>query len=134
MVKKVVLDTNILISAFGWEGNCRDLFRKIINNELILILSKKQINEIKRVLNYPKFSFTNSQKEKFIRILYENSRIIESNSIFNIIDDKDDNMFLEIAFDSKAEYIISGDKDLLNLKVFKNIKIISVKDFLNKYP
>jgi uncharacterized protein len=133
MVKKIVLDTNVLISAFGWEGNCRSLFRKIINNEFILILSHKQINEIKRVIDYPKFSFTNIQKDYFIKILYDNSKIIESFSYFNILEDKDDNIFLETAFDGNAEYIISGDKDLLKLKVFKNIKILSVKDFLNKY-
>jgi uncharacterized protein len=133
MVKKIVLDTNVLISAFGWEGNCRSLFRKIINNEFILILSHKQINEIKRVIDYPKFSFTNIQKDYFIKILYDNSKIIESFSYFNILEDKDDNIFLETAFDGNAEYIISGDKDLLKLKVFKNIKILSVKDFLNKF-
>ena len=58
MGKKVVLDTNILISAFGWGGNPKQIFNKIIGKELELITSSEQFEELSKVLDYPKFNFT----------------------------------------------------------------------------
>ena len=49
--KKIVLDTNILISALGWRGKPNEIFRKVINGELELIISKKQIEELKTILH-----------------------------------------------------------------------------------
>ena len=56
--KKIVIDTNNLISALGWEGNSRDLLIRVINKEYEFIISIKQIEELKRVLDYPKFGFS----------------------------------------------------------------------------
>ena len=66
--KRIVLDTNIIISAFGWDGKPREILREILNKEFDLIISKKQLEEIFKVLGYPKFKFTDSQKSKFINI------------------------------------------------------------------
>jgi len=52
--KKVVLDTNVLISAFGWKGKQRIIFEKILNREFELIISQKQLIELYEVLSYPK--------------------------------------------------------------------------------
>jgi len=130
--KKVVLDTNILISAFGWEGNSRELLRQVMNQEHECILSVKIIKELKRVLDYPKFKFTNEQKKKFLEIVLQFSTVIDTKIELDVCDDKNDNMFLECALEGKADYIITGDDDLLRLKKFNNITIINVKEFLKK--
>ena len=61
MGKKVVLDTNVLISALGWGGNPKMIFIKCIDGHLSLVTSKEQLDELQRVLEYPKFGFTETQ-------------------------------------------------------------------------
>ena len=63
--KKIVVDTNNLISALGWNGNSRELLRNIIDREFELFISKKQIEELKRVMDYPKLKFNEEQKPDF---------------------------------------------------------------------
>lgn len=130
--KKIVLDTNIIISAFGWEGNSRELLRQILNQEHECILSVKIVKELKKVLDYPKFKFTSEQKKKFLEIVLQISTVIETKIELDVCDDKNDNIFLECSIEGKADYIITGDDDLLRLKKFNNVEIISVKDFLKK--
>ena len=130
--KKIVIDTNNLISALGWEGNSRDLLIRVINKEYEFIISIKQIEELKRVLDYPKFGFSKEQKRKFLEIIFEIANVIDTKLKLNVTDDEKDNMLLECAIEGEADYIISGDNDLLRLKKFRNARIVSVKEFLGK--
>ena len=60
---KVTLDTNILVSAFGWtKGNPHRIMQLVIEGEIELFISHEQFGELSRVLNYPKFNFTEIQK------------------------------------------------------------------------
>ena len=130
--KKVVLDTNVLISALGWEGNPRAIFKKAIDKEFELILSSKQLGELLRVLNYPKFKFTDEQKERFLSILLSIATLVKTKSEIDIIkEDPDDNIILEPANEMKISYIISGNEHLLKLKEFKDAKIVTAKKFLD---
>ena len=129
--KKIVIDTNNLISALGWEGKSKELFRQVIDKKHDLHISIKQIEELKEVMNYPKFSFTEEQKRKFLEILFEISNIVETKTSLNVIkEDPDDDVLLECAVESNADYIVSGDEHLKKLKEFRKIKIVSVSDFL----
>lgn len=130
---KVTLDTNILISAFGWEGNSKQIFNEIISGDIELIFSSEQFDELSRVLDYPKFKFTEKQKRKFKNLILEIAIFVQSEEKIEVIkDDPDDNIILESALAGKVNYIITGDSHLLNLKEFKGIKIITAKDFLEK--
>jgi len=60
--RKVTLDTNILISALGWKGNHHQILQKVIDGEIELFISYDQFDELSRVLDYPKFDFTDEQK------------------------------------------------------------------------
>lgn len=130
--KKIVLDTNILISSLGWKGNLRTIFNKVIDGEFELILSFEQLRELLRVLDYPKFKFTDKQKDRFLSILLEISTLVETKSKVDIVEeDPDDNIILEPANEMKIDYIISGDQHLLKLKKFKDTKIVTAKKFLD---
>ena len=119
MVKRVVLDTNVLISALGWEGRPREIFKKILNKKFELILSTKQLEEIRRVMNYPRFNFNEKQKLTFLNILYDISTIVEIPGQLKIIKaDSDDNIILETALEGSADFIISGDEHLIKLKEY----------------
>lgn len=134
MGKKLVLDTNILISALGWEGNARIILQKVIDGQFELLISAKQLEELLRAMNYPKFKFTEDQKTRFISVLMEVATIVEVVHKADIIkEDPSDNMHLECALSGKADYIITGDnKHLLKLKVFEGIRIIKAREFLDQ--
>ena len=129
--KKIVVDTNNLISAFGWNGNSRELLRNIIDKEFELFISKKQIEELKRVMDYPKLKFNEEQKTRFLEILFQIANVVNTTLKIDVIkEDIEDNFLLECAAEINADYIISGDEHLKKLKEYKNIKIVSVNEFL----
>jgi putative PIN family toxin of toxin-antitoxin system len=131
--EKIVVDTNILISALGWDGKPRALFMRILDGKHELILSRKQFIEIKRVLDYPKFGFSPEQKDCFLKILLRISALVETKIELDIIkEDYSDNMLLECAIEKKAKYIVSGDRHLRKLKNYKGVKILTASEFLKK--
>lgn len=133
--KKVILDTNILISALGWEGNERAIFNKVIEKKIELILSFKQLGELLRVMEYPKFKFSEEQKDRFLSILLESATLVTIASTVDVVkEDPDDNLILEPANEMKIDYIISGNEHLLKLREFKGAKIITAKQFLQLSP
>ncbi len=130
--KRIILDTNILISALGWKGNPRIIFDRVIAGEFELILSYKQLNELLRVLNYPKFKFTDEQKDRFLSILLEVAILVKTESEVDVIkEDPNDNVILEPTNEMKIDYIISGNDHLLKVKEFKGAKIVTAKEFLD---
>ena len=132
--KKIVVDTNVAISALGWGGHPDELIRKVAKGELLLYISPEIIDEIIEVMNYPKFNFTVQRKQALLSILKDKSIMVEPKRKIQIIEeDPSDNMFLECAVSAKVDYIVSGDKHLLSLKEFNDIKIIKVADFLREF-
>ena len=128
---KVILDTNILISALGWSGKPKVIFEKCLHEELELVTSPNQIEELKRVIDYPKFNFTEEQKATFISIILEMATMVEITGKVNVVvDDPDDNAILETAIVGNAQYLISGDPHLLKLKEFAKVKIFTASEFL----
>lgn len=130
--KKIILDTNILISALGWKGNPQIIFDRVIVGEFELILSYKQLNELLRVMRYPKFKFTDEQKDRFLSILLEVATLVKTKSEVDVIKEyPSDNIILEPANEMSIDYIISGNDHLLKVKEFKGAKIVTAKEFLD---
>ena len=134
MVPKIVIDTNIYISAIFWGGKPRavvDLGR----SEQVLIFTSSEIEkEIEKKLK-TKFGISD---EEAAQILLDFSTftvpVKVSRRITVIDDDPDDDKFIECAVVSRAGFIVSGDKHLLNLKEYKRIKIMKAADFLSIIP
>ncbi len=128
---KVFLDTNILISALGWKGKPRVIFEKCLHRELELVTSPNQIEELKRVMDYPKFNFTEEQKARFLSVILEIAVMVEIPGKVKVVEeDPDDNAMLETAIVGKVDYLISGDPHLLKLNEFANVKIVTASEFL----
>ena len=129
---KVFLDTNILISALGWKGKPRVISEKCLQGELELITSPPQIDELKRVMDYPKFNFREEQKTTFISIILEIAAVVEIQGKIRVIEDDpdDDDAMLETAVVGNVDYVISGDPHLLKLKEFAKVKIVTASEFL----
>ena len=128
---KVLLDTNILISALGWSGKPKVIFEKCLHGELGLVTSLNQIEELKRVMDYPKFNFSEEQRVTFISIILEIATMVEITGKVNVVvDDPDDNAILETAIVGNVQYLVSGDPHLLKLKEFAKVKIVTASEFL----
>lgn len=131
---RVVFDTNIYISAFHFRGNIPSRILDLaINSEMELIISKKIIAELRGVLRI-KFDYEKDKLDMLEELLLETCRMVEPKKRLNVIKaDPDDNMILECAEEGKAVIIVSGDKHLLNLKKYGNIKIMTAREFLDIY-
>ena len=128
---RIVPDTNILISAFIVEGNEYRLIEKCFKREILLITSADVIDEFKEVALRPKFGFTEEEVDDFVNALIEAAEVVmPKEKVSGVCRDPDDDKLLEAALEGNADYIISGDKDMLVLKRFRNIKVVTAAKFL----
>jgi uncharacterized protein len=128
---KVLLDSNIFISALGWKGKPRVIFEKCLYGELELVTSADQLDELMRVMDYPKFKFTEEQKQTMLGIITAIATVVEIPRKLEVIkEDPDDDIILETAVVGNVDYLVSGDPHLLELVKFGQLKIITVNDFL----
>ena len=130
---RIVPDTNILVSAMGWNGNEREVLLATFSDDVDLVLSENLIAELLRVLSYEKLSHLPVDKvSSFVEIIMETAIIIETTSQLSVIkEDPSDDRVLECAVDGSADYIVSGNKHLLNLKEYEGIRILRAKAFLD---
>ena len=129
---KIVLDANIFISSFFWGGNPKKVIERVISGIDELFITKEILNEIDSVIRRPKFHVENDKINYFINSIEEIGNIITPQKlVINGSRDRTDNKYIECGITVNAEYIISGDIHLLELKKYKNIKIVKAKDYLD---
>ena len=128
---KLVLDTNVFISAFYWGGNPQRIIDRIIEGTDELYISNEILNEIASVMGRPKFKSTPEVIEKYIRAIEKiGKKVFVTGKIKGICRDKDDDDKIECGILSGADYLITGDDDLLILGNFQHIKIATVNEYL----
>ena len=131
---RIVLDTNILVSAITAKGKPRDLLRLAIQRQYLLIASKETIEEFVEVLQRPKFKRTRNEVTKAKNVLVKTGKTIKVTSKRRVVEeDPDDDIFINTALDAKADYIVSGDPHLLGLSNYKGIEIVTVNGMLKKF-
>jgi len=130
---KVVLDTNIYISAILFGGKPEKIRKLSKEGKIELLVSEAIIAEVAEILR-KKFDWESWQISQIINEIRETATlVIPHQTIFVIKKDEDDNRILECAVEGKAHHIISGDKrHLLPLKEYQGIKILSPVEFLRK--
>ena len=111
--KKVILDTNLWIS-FLITKNYSFIDKFVENQKVTLIFSKELIQEFLTVATRPKFQkyFTDQDIQKLLRSFDNFAKIIETTSKIEICRDFKDNFLLNLAIDSKADFLVTGDNDL----------------------
>ena len=131
-MKRVILDTNVLISALLFKGRLTlfvELWRK---GAIIPVISRETFAELRDVLHYPKFALAEDE----IRALVEDEIL----PFFEVVDVKEevtgvcrdpyDDQFLTAAINSGAVWLVTGDKDLLDLGTYRCITIVTPQEFL----
>jgi len=135
---RAVVDTNLFISGLfakdTLSARLQDLW---INQDFDLITSMEIIKEVSRVLYYPRIQDRFKPKEdtirRFFRLIFR--KAIIAKDIYKtdrVADDPTDNKFLACALEKKADYIVSRDPHLRNIKHYHGIQIIDAKTFIEK--
>ena len=130
---KLVLDTNIFISSFFWGGNPRKIMTRIIDGKDTLYVSDEILYEVFSVMKRPKFNINHRQIIHFINSIKEIAhRVVILGMVKNVCRDSDDDKILECAILANVDFIISGDNDLLSLKEFNGIPVITASEYIEK--
>lgn len=135
---KAVIDTSVMVSVvFAQQGLAKELRDMIADGAFELVTSKEIIAELDRVLHYPRilrqFRATKENVADLIGLIVEKATFTEGRvSLRKIEEDPSDDMFLACALEGHADYIVSRDPHLRNLKRFQGIDIVDVKTFLGK--
>lgn len=127
---KAVFDTNVLLAAFLTEGVCAKLLTRARKRQFNLTICPFILHEFESILA-KKFSATKQEKENAVALITEAVQDIvkPSKVVTGVCRDKDDDNVLACALEAGAAYLVTGDKDLHQLKLFKGIRIITPRDF-----
>ena len=130
-IKRVIIDTNLWIS-FLITNNLNILSELFLFERFQIIFSDELFNEFLDVARRPKFKkyFDEKSVQLLIENISEKLEFIEVASAITICRDLKDNFILALSIDGNADYIVTGDKDLLSLNGFKGKKIISINEFI----
>ena len=126
---KVVLDTNVLVSALVFGGKPRAVVEMLLENGTIIV-SAEILTEIRRIIHakFPAFKIHLARLEKLLK---RDAKWVELGSTqVTVYRDPDDNKIIETAVIGTADYIVSGDEDLLVLQAYGAITILKSAEFL----
>jgi len=126
---RVLLDTNILISAFQFGGTPLYVFDSVLSKLIIGITSDELIVELLGVFRR-KFLLDDDTIRLAEKKIRHSFRIVAPTVSLDVLDDVDDNRVLEAAITGRCDHIVTGDADLLRLKQYKSIDIMTPSEFL----
>lgn len=130
----VVFDVNVLISALIIKGKPKELWLKAVRKEFNLVSSRQILSDFLAVVGRKKFQRYVKEKDivDFLEAFNSTAKFVNTRSNFRVVkQDPDDDVILATAYDGRADYIVSGDRHLLELKKFRRIKIVTVDEMLN---
>ena len=127
---KIVIDTNLWISYLITKGFKR-LDNLIYSEQACLVFCQELIDEFIEVAKRPKFKeyFRSEDVKKLLELFDSYGELVRVSSKINICRDIKDNFLLSLSVDSQADYLITGDNDLLEIKNFGKTNILTIKDF-----
>jgi putative PIN family toxin of toxin-antitoxin system len=137
-VINAVIDTSVMVSVAFPKGElARELRDMIADGAFAPVTSKEIMAELYRVLHYPRilkqFNASEDDINEFIGMIMEHALLAKGHyTLHEIKEDPSDDIFLACAMEAKADFIVSRDPHLRNLKQFQGIKIVDVKEFVEK--
>jgi len=130
---KVVLDTNIYISGILFAGKPREVLDLAIKGKIHVFISPDILSELRDVLSRKKFGFSPEHVDIIIREIESITTMVNPAKKYSIVSHDSDNIIIDCAMESRVEYIITGDNDLLCLNKYKSITIINPALFIEEY-
>lgn len=128
---RLVIDTNLWIS-FIISNKLQYLDELLRSSHITLLFSTELLDEIRRTASKPKLKifFPSGTVEEMLDVIEPFSEMVEVESVVNECRDPNDNFLLALAKDGNADFLITGDKDLLSIKQFEHTKIITFSDLI----
>lgn len=130
MTPRAVLDTNVIVSGFGWPGAPAEILDATLDGRLVLVTSPPLLAELRRVLGYPKLAKVITGGAQLADLVEESGVVVLPSRVFAVIDDESDNRVLEAAVEGAADYIVSGDDHLLGLGSFQGIPVMPPAEYV----
>lgn len=136
-MQKVVIDTNVIVSALIQKNYPFLIIDELfLEGKIIVCVSAELVQEYFEVLSRPKFArfpdFISGAKSILAEI-GSNAKIYTPEIKLDIISDKDDNMILELADESEADFIITGNTNDFTMPAYRNTKIVTPKEYWENY-
>lgn len=131
-MRRVVIDTNVMVSAY-LGGGLETIIVAWTAGKFTLIVSNQVVSEYLEVLSRPRFKITHDELNDFAALILSKAEfVLPEESIHAVEADPSDNQLIEAAVAGQADYIVSGDKHLLELKEFQGVAIIMPRAFLEQ--
>lgn len=129
---KIVIDTNVLISGVFFGGFPRKILSSVVEKRITACATTEIINEYEEIIQEMIKRKQGHINKDILAPLLNAMELIEPVSRVELSRDPDDDKFIGCAKDAHALYIVSGDKDLLVLKQYENIQIVSAKESVHR--
>lgn len=131
-----VIDTNILIRALIKPlGTVAPIIVRLQQGKFTLVYSQQLLDELIEKLELPririKYGLDREKIENFLTLLVALGERVEPDRKVSVCRDPDDNLVIEVALAGKAEFVVTGDEDLLVLKQFETVRFITPREFLS---
>ena len=128
----VVIDTNILISYLWGSRNAETIVRMIVDGQIQPVISLPIVEELISVGTRGKFQkrFSSEIFRKFCNAYTDVSAMVSPKKRITVSADIKDNIFLECAVEARVDYLITGDRHLLDVQNFEGIPILAPAEFL----
>jgi putative PIN family toxin of toxin-antitoxin system len=131
---RLVLDTNVVVSALLWDGGPRKLLSAGRRGELELYSSPPLLRELTDVLCRPKFQpkIAASQLlvDQIVDLYAELATLVRPVPVPRLVNDPDDDVVIATALAAKADHVVTGDKALLSIARYEGARIVSVAEAL----
>jgi len=132
-VVRIIIDTNLWIS-FLITKDLSKLDKLLLKNTVRLVFSQELLDEFLEVVQRPKFKkyFSQSDIISILATINDYADFVDVKSVMQLCRDEKDNFLLALAVDSNADYLFTGDLDLLELKTVGNTAIVQLSKYLNQ--
>ena len=129
---RIVIDTNVIASAIFFGGKPYQLLQYIMEGQVDVVASKEIVDEYEEIVLRLKQKYPSISTRIPLQEILGRFEIIRVTADIHISRDPDDDKFISCAIDGKCLYIVSGDRDLLDIEHYGDIEILTVVDFLNR--
>jgi putative PIN family toxin of toxin-antitoxin system len=130
-VIRALLDTNTIVSGVGWGGPPGAVLDAALAGHFEIVTSPALLDELRRVLSYPKLQAAIGDADKLIELLAIAAIVVTPTETVELVRDPDDDRLIEAALAARADVIVTGDQDLLTLGRVDEIRILTPREFLS---
>lgn len=130
---RIIIDTNIVISASFFSGLPRKIIEAVIKEQFKVCANNEIVEEYDETVAKMIYKGKGHLNYNILKSFMTKIELIDPVSRIAICRDPDDDKFINCAIDAKAIYIVIGDSDLLTIGQYEDVEIITAKDFYDKY-